>query len=304
MEADAVARAGTALGSAFAEAVELLTACRGRVIVSGLGKSGLIARKIAATLTSTGTPASYLHPVDSQHGDLGIVGREDVAILLSKSGETEEMVALVADLQRLGVPIIAVTGASDSTLARSARMVLDAGVAEEACPHDLAPTTSTTVALALGDALAVTVLQEKGFRPEDFAALHPGGRLGRRLLLRIEDVMVPARGLLSPAALMRDAVVSLAEQRGLAIVSEGGKVLGVVTAGDLSRVAEREPDFLGVAVAEVMSRQPRVASAQELASAVVGRMERDGIMAMPVVNEATDLVGVVHLHDLLRAGAV
>ncbi|MCL4866680.1 MAG: SIS domain-containing protein, partial [Gemmatimonadales bacterium] len=220
LEAEAVARAGLALGPGFAGAVELLTACRGRVIVSGLGKSGLIARKIAATLTSTGTPASYLHPVDSQHGDLGIVGRDDVAILLSKSGETDELVGLVAELQRLEVPMIAVTGALDSTLARSARVVLDAGVAEEACPHDLAPTTSTTVALALGDALAVTVLQEKGFRPEDFAALHPGGRLGRRLLLRVRDVMVPARGLLAPTAQMRDAVVALAEERGLAIIAE------------------------------------------------------------------------------------
>lgn len=304
LEAEAVARAGQQMGPAFAEAVLLLTGCRGRVIVSGLGKSGLIARKIAATLTSTGTPASYLHPVDSQHGDLGIVGRNDVAIVLSKSGETDELVGLVAELQRLEVPMIAITGALDSTLARSARVVLDAGVAEEACPHDLAPTTSTTVALALGDALAVTVLQEKGFQPEDFAALHPGGRLGRRLLLRIRDVMVPAQGLLGPDARMRDAVVALAEQRGLAIIAEGGAVLGVLTAGDLSRVAEREPDFLVLPVEGLMSRAPRIAGEAELASAVVGRMEREGIMAMPVVNAAAQVVGVVHLHDLLRAGAV
>ncbi|MDZ4673873.1 MAG: KpsF/GutQ family sugar-phosphate isomerase [Gemmatimonadota bacterium] len=304
LEAEAVARAGQGLGPAFAEAVLLLTACRGRVIVSGLGKSGLIARKIAATLTSTGTPASYLHPVDSQHGDLGIVGRNDVAIVISKSGETEELVGLVAELQRLEVPMIALTGALESTLARSARVVLDAGVAEEACPHDLAPTTSTTVALALGDALAVTVLQEKGFQPEDFAALHPGGRLGRRLLLRIRDVMVPAHGVLRPDARMRDAVVALAQQRGLAIIAEDGLVCGVLTAGDLSRVAEREPEFLPLAVEELMTREPRVASATELASAVVGRMEREGIMAMPVLDDSSRIVGVVHLHDLLRAGAV
>jgi len=304
LEADAVARAGRALGPGFAEAVQLITGCRGRVIVSGLGKSGLIARKIAATLTSTGTPASYLHPVDSQHGDLGIVGRDDVAIILSKSGETDELVGLVADLHRLEVPMIALTGALDSTLARRAAVVLDAGVAEEACPHDLAPTTSTTVALALGDALAVTVLQEKGFQPDDFAALHPGGRLGRRLLLRVGDVMVPARGLLAPDARMRDAVVALAEERGLAIIAEAGRVTGVVTAGDLSRVAEREPDFLGLPVHDVMTTAPRVAQVTDLASATVGRMERDGIMAMPVLDETAHVIGVVHLHDLLRAGAV
>lgn len=304
LEASAVARAGAVLDGAFAEAIGLLTACRGRVIVSGVGKSGIIARKIAATLTSTGTPAAWLHPVDSQHGDLGIVGRDDVAILLSKSGETEELVGLLTALQRLAVPIIALTGARDSTLGRAARVVLDAAVDEEACPHDLAPTTSTTVALALGDALAVTVLQEKGFAAEDFAALHPGGRLGRRLLLRVREVMVPARGLLPADALMRDAVVALAEQRGLAIVAAGGRVLGILTAGDLSRVAEREPEFLALPVRDLMTTTPRLAGAEDLAAATVGQMERDGIMAMPVLEADGQLAGVVHLHDLLRAGAV
>lgn len=304
MEASAVARAGDALDASFADAVRRLVECRGRVIVSGVGKSGLIARKVAATLTSTGTPAMYLHPVDSQHGDLGIVGRDDLAILVSKSGETEELGGLVLALQRLGVPIIALTGAPSSTLARAAAVVLNAAVTEEACPHDLAPTTSTTVALALGDALAVTVLAEKGFAPEDFAALHPGGRLGRRLLLRVRDVMVPARGLLAPDARMRDAVVSLAEQRGLAVVTDHGRVLGVLTAGDLSRIAEREPEFLGLAVADLMTTTPRVAAPDDLAAATVGRMERDGIMAMPVIDPDGNLVGIVHLHDLLRAGAV
>jgi arabinose-5-phosphate isomerase len=303
LEADAIGRVAEALDDRFAEAVELLRACRGRVIVSGVGKSGLVARKIAATLTSTGSPAMYLHPVDSQHGDLGIVGPDDVAILLSKSGETEELFGLAEALQRLEVPIVAVTGGVNSTLARVARVTLDASVAEEACPHNLAPTTSSTVALALGDALAVTVLAEKGFKAEHFAALHPGGRLGRRLLLRTSDVMVPVHGVLGDGATMRDAVVALARQRGLAIVAEGGRVRGVLTGGDLSRIAEREPQFLDLPIEDLMTASPAVALASDLAAGAVGVMERRGIMAMPVVDEAGSLVGVIHLHDLLRAGA-
>lgn len=303
LEAQAITRAAAALDDRFATAVALLRDCRGRVIVSGIGKSGLIARKLAATLTSTGTPAMYLHPVDSQHGDLGIVGPDDVAILLSKSGETEELFGLAAALQRLGVPIVALTGAAASTLGRLARVTLDASVAEEACPHNLAPTTSTTVALALGDALAVVVLAEKGFKPEDFAALHPGGRLGQRLLLRTSDVMVPAQEVLAEAATMRDAVVALAGQRGLAIIASQGRIHGVLTTGDLSRIAQREPQFLDLPVATVMTTAPAVALASDLAAAAVGVMERRGIMAMPVVDDTGGLVGVIHLHDLLRAGA-
>ncbi len=304
LEAAEVARAGTRLDGAFARAVELLAGARGRVIVSGVGKSGLIARKIAATLTSTGTPATYLHPVDSLHGDLGIVGRDDVAVLLSKSGETEELFGLLAALQRLSVPIIALTGGRDSTLARVAREVLDAGVAEEACPLDLAPTTSTAVALALGDALAVALLEVKGFGREDFAELHPGGALGRKLLLRAADVMLPVQGVLTTGARMREAVVALARHRGLAIVAEGGRVAGVITAGDLSRLAQSDPAFLEAPVTGVMTRSPKVADTGELAAAVLGRMERHGIMAMPVLDAAGALAGVVHLHDLMRAGAV
>lgn len=303
LEAGAVAMAADRLDGAFAEAVSLLAACTGRVIVSGVGKSGLIGRKIAATLTSTGTPAVYLHPVDSQHGDLGLVGRQDAAILLSKSGETEELFGLAEALQRLGVAIIAITGSPASTLARIARVTLDASAGEEACPLGLAPTTSTTVALALGDALAVALLSEKGFDATQFAALHPGGRLGRRLLLRTGEVMVPPGTVLGAGARMREAVVVLASERGLAIVAEGGRVAGVLTAGDLSRIAERAPQFLDLAVEGLMTRDPQVAARDDLAAATVGRMEQRGIMAMPVVDGGGTLVGVVHLHDLLRAGA-
>ena len=296
--------AGTRLDDGFARAVRLLADASGRVIVSGVGKSGLIARKLAATFTSTGTAATYLHPVDSLHGDLGLVGRSDVAILLSKSGESEDMFGLAGSLQRMGVPIIAITGGMNSTLARVAAVALDGAVAEEACPHDLAPTTSTTVALALGDALAVALLQVKGFRREDFAALHPGGSLGRRLLLRVRDVMVHPGHVLGPAATMRQAVVSLAHDRGLALVVENGRLVGVLTTGDLTRMAERDPGFLDRPVGGVMTRTPKTAAPDDLAAAAVGTMERHGVIALPVLDGSGALVGAVHLHDLMRAGAV
>lgn len=304
-EADAVASLADRLDGRFGRAVALVAGCRGRVVVTGVGKSGLIARKIAATLTSTGTLATFVHPVDSLHGDLGTVGRDDVAVILSKSGETEELFALVAQLKRLGVPLIAMVGEPSSTLARHADVVLDAAVATEACPYDLAPTTSTTVALALGDALAVATYEARGFRPEDFAALHPGGALGRRLLLAVRDVMVTeALPALGPTATMRECVVLLAERRGtVAVVDERGAVVGVVTSGDLTRLMEHRGDFLEVAVGEVMTRTPKLASPDEMAAAVVLRMEQKGIMAMPVVEADGGLVGIVHLHDLLRAGA-
>lgn len=304
MEREALEDVERNLGASFNAALDLLMACNGRVIVAGVGKSGLIGRKIAATLTSTGTPATFLHPVESVHGDLGLVGPADVAILISKSGETEEIFPLLEQLKRLGVRIIAIAGARESTLARHADVVLDTWVREEACPHDLAPTTSTTAALAMGDALAVTLLEHKGFRREDFARLHPGGSLGKRLLTRVCDVMVTDKlPVLEQGALMRDAVMMLAERRGtVAIVNDAGQVMGVVTAGDLTRLMEREDDVFAVPVERVMNRQPKTARADELGSAVVYRMEKFGIMAMPVLNGDERMVGMVHLHDLMRAG--
>ena len=304
MEREALEDVERNLGASFSAAVDLLMACKGRVIVAGVGKSGLIGRKIAATLTSTGTPATFLHPVESVHGDLGLVGPSDVGILISKSGETEELFPLLEQLKRLGVRIIAIAGARDSTLARHADVVLDTRVREEACPHDLAPTTSTTAALAMGDALAVTLLEHKGFRREDFARLHPGGSLGRRLLTRVCDVMVTDKlPVLEQGAMMRDAVMMLAERRGtVAIVNDAGQVVGVVTAGDLTRLMERENDVFAVPVDRVMNRQPKTARAEELGSAVVYRMETFGIMAMPVLDGNDRMVGMIHLHDLMRAG--
>ena len=304
LEAAALSATAVSLGEDFVRAVRLLAACRGRVIVAGVGKSGLIGRKMAATFTSTGTPATFLHPVESVHGDLGIVGSDDVAILISKSGETEELLGLIDALARMGVHMIAMTAERSSRLARHAEVTLDLGVREEACPHDLAPTTSTTVTVALGDALAVALLQEKGFRADDFAKLHPGGALGRRLLTRVVDVMEADRiPVLPRVATMRQAVALLAERRGIAIVVEQERVAGVVTAGDLTRLLERVADVLSVPVADVMTTSPRLAHEHELGSAVVHRMEKHGIMAMPVVDEHDRLVGVIHLHDLMRAGA-
>jgi arabinose-5-phosphate isomerase len=304
LEQEAIAGVSARLGESFARAVMLIARSRGRVIVAGVGKSGLIGRKIAATLTSTGTPATFLHPVESVHGDLGIVGPDDVAILLSKSGETAELLPLLQEVKRLGVGVIAITGDLRSTLARASDAALDAGVTEEACPHDLAPTTSTTAALALGDALAVALLEYKGFRREDFARLHPGGALGKKLLTLVADVMeTSAPPVLPMHATMREAIVPLAERRGLVVLSDGDdRVTGVVTAGDLARLLERAPDPFTVLAAEIMTRTPKVARADELASGVVYRMERFGIMAMPVVDAQERLVGIVHLHDLLRAG--
>ena len=303
LEATALAEVEQSLGEDFVRAVQLLAACRGRVIIAGVGKSGLVGRKMAATFTSTGTPAMFLHPVESVHGDLGIVGAEDVAILISKSGESQELLALIDALSRLGVHIIGMTADRASHLARHADVTLDLGVREEACPHDLAPTTSTTVTMALGDALAVALMGEKGFRAEDFARFHPGGSLGRRLLTRVRDVMVGTElPVLGRGAVMREAIVLLAERRGLAVVVEHGAVVGVVTAGDLTRLWERHADVLSVPVEAVMTAAPRMAHDYELGSAVVHRMETHGIMAMPVLDEQEQLVGVVHLHDLMRAG--
>ncbi len=306
MERDAIEESRRRLGPEFAAAIRLLAHAKGRVIIAGIGKSGLIGRKIAATLTSTGTPATFLHPVESVHGDLGIIGEHDVAILLSKSGETAELLPLLEPLRREGVGIIAITGNPQSSLARHADVALDGWVSEEACPHDLAPTTSTTVALALGDAIAVALLEVKGFRREDFARLHPGGALGKKLLTGVEDVMVAAPlPVLAPTATMRDAIVVLAAHRGLTVVVEpNGGIAGVITTGDLARLLRDGSDVMGIPVTQVMTRTPRRATVDELGSAVVHRMEQFGIVAMPVVDASDRLVGVVHLHDLMRAGAV
>lgn len=307
MEAEALRVTAQRLDDSFVRAVEAIAGSTGRVIVSGIGKSGIIGRKIAATLTSTGTPAIFLHPVEGLHGDLGIVGRGDIAIVISKSGESDEMRALLDYLSRLGVTMVGMTGRPGSTLGRACKVVLDCSVDEEACPHDLAPTTSTTVTLAIGDALAVALLQKKGFTREAFAQLHPGGALGRKLTLRVRDVMIDQDyPFLPETATMREAVVLLAEKRGTVpiVAAESAKVVGVITAGDLTRLLERRESFLDISVAQVMNHTPKLVEVDALASAAVFIMEKHGIMALPVIEGSNNLVGIVHLHDLMRAGAV
>lgn len=306
LEAGAISALEGRLDDAFVRAVELLRDSAGRVVVSGIGKSGIIARKLSATLTSTGSPATFIHPVEGMHGDLGLISADDVAVLLSKSGSTDELTGLLEYLVRMDVPVIAMTGRPDSPLARYATAVLDCSVDEEACPMDLAPTSSTTATLAMADALAMALLMEKGFRPEDFARIHPGGSLGRKLTLRVEDVMVresyPWRG---EDARMRDLIVPLAEMRGTVPIVDGDRrVVGVVTTGDLTRLMEHRDDFLDAPVREVMTRDPKIARPDELAAGAVHRMEEHGVMALPVVEDEGLLVGIVHLHDLMRSGAV
>jgi arabinose-5-phosphate isomerase len=306
VEAAALEALERRLDDRFVEACRLVAGSEGRVITCGIGKSGHVARKLAGTLTSTGSPAVFLHPVEALHGDLGIIGRGDVAIVVSKSGRLEEVGGLLDHLARLSVPIVALLGRLDAPLASHATVVLDCSVSVEACPMDLAPTSSSTAAMAMGDALAVAVLRLKGFREEDFVALHPGGALGRKLSIRVGDVMVAEDYPSLPAsALIREAIAPLAEQRGtVPIVDADGVLSGVVTAGDLTRLMERDHDFLDRPVGEVMTYDPKTASAGELGSAAASRMEAYGVMALPVIDEEGRLLGVVHLHDLMRAGAV
>lgn len=304
-EAAAVGALAPRLGASFARACRMVADAPGRVVLSGIGKSGHIARKIAGTLTSTGTPATFMHAVEALHGDLGIVGGGDVAILVSRSGRGSEIGGLLGYLGRMSTPIIALTGDRDSDLARNADVVLDCSVDTEACPLDLTPTSSTTAALAMGDALAMVVLQLKGFQASDFAALHPGGSLGLKLTVRVADVMI-SEGYpwLPRGATMREAIVPLAELRGtVPIVEDDRRIAGIVTTGDLTRLMERDEAFLERRVDDVMTTSPKTAVAEELGALAVQRMEAHGIMALPVVEDGR-LVGIVHLHDLLRSGAV
>lgn len=304
LEAEGVGALVDRLDGSFADAVRQVLAAEGRVVVTGVGKSGLVARKIASTLASTGTPALFLHPVEGAHGDLGVLTRGDLLIVVSRSGTSDELTTLLPAVRRLGIPVIAITGTPGSPLGRMARTVLDAGVREEACPHDLAPTSSSTAALALGDALAMALFRVRGLDAEDFARLHPGGSLGRRLSWRVEDVMVtgddvPAVG---PADTLARAMHEIAHRRGtVPVVDEASRVIGVITAGDLTRFAEGRPGFLERPVDEAMNRDPKLAEPDALAAETLARMEEHGVMAMPVVDARRALVGMVHLHDLLRA---
>ncbi|MCO1369414.1 KpsF/GutQ family sugar-phosphate isomerase [Burkholderia multivorans] len=302
IEADAVRALRDQLDGSFAHAVALLLGCRGRVVVSGIGKSGHIARKIAATLASTGTPAFFVHPAEASHGDLGMVTADDVFIGISYSGESEELVAILPLVKRIGAKLIAITGRAESSLGTLADVNLNAAVSKEACPLNLAPTASTTAALALGDALAVAVLDARGFGSEDFARSHPGGALGRRLLTYVRDVMrtgddVPCVGL---DATLSDALFQITAKRmGMtAVVDTNRKVAGIFTDGDLRRVLARDGDFRRLPIADVMTREPRTIGADHLAVEAVELMERHRINQMLVVDADGVLIGALNMHDL------
>ena len=305
IEADAVRALSERLDERFLAAVNLVLACRGRIIVSGIGKSGHVARKLASTLSSTGTPAYFVHPAEASHGDLGMVQPEDVLIGLSNSGESDELLAIVPLLKRRGARLIAITGNAGSTLAREADVHLDAAVAQEACPLNLAPTASTTAALALGDALAVALLDARGFSADDFARSHPGGALGRRLLTHVSDAMragadVPAVG---EGASLKEALLEMTRGRmGMTAVLDGARrVRGIFTDGDLRRTIDRIGDFAAARVTDVMSANPRVVRPEDLAVEAVRIMEEHKVNQLLVVDAAGVLVGALNLHDLFRA---
>jgi len=305
-ESEAVARVAERLGPEFAEAVHMLVEARGTVAVCGTGKSGTVARKLAGTLTSTGTPALFLHPGDAAHGDVGVVGGGDVVVAISKSGEGEELLRILPAFRDMGARIVALTGSVESTLAREADVVLDASVEREACPMDLVPTSSTTASLALGDALAVAVLGEKDVDPELFARYHPGGALGRRLLLRVSDVMHSGEEVpkVRSDATMREAICEIANKRlgMVAVVGPSGRLEGIVTDGDLKRIIMRREDMLDAPVAEFMSASPRTIGRDELVATALAKMETDGpITSLLIVDEDERPEGVIHIHDCLRA---
>lgn len=305
LEAEAILGLIPRLDDQFDRAVELLYHCRGRVIVTGMGKSGLVGRKIAATLASTGTPAYFLHPAEGVHGDLGMVARGDVVLAISNSGQTDEVLAIVPTLKRLGVPIVLMTGNPGSALARQCEVVLDVGVPEEACPMNLAPTCSTTAALAAGDALAMVLLELRGLRPEDYAALHPRGTLGWRALVRVRDLMhtgseVPVVAHDLP---MKDVILEMTRKRlGMTtVVDAAGRLLGVITDGDLRRMHLRPEPIADLTAGEVATREPKLIDADELAAKALQVMETFAITSLVIVDADHRPAGVLHLHDILRA---
>lgn len=308
IERQAVEQLEHRIDDSFSKAVDLLASVDGRVIVSGMGKSGHIGNKIAATLASTGTPAQFVHPAEAYHGDMGMVTRSDAALLMSNSGTTSEITALLPLLKRLSIPIIAMTGNASSTLATAADVHLNIGVSEEACPLDLAPTASTTANLVMGDALAIALLEQRGFTAEDFAFTHPGGALGRRLLTRVSDVLVTGNDVprVTTDTSLADALMEIsAKGLGMSTVIDGnGHLLGIFTDGDLRRALEQNHDLSTTQVGSVMSSGAKTIDANALAAEAVTRMENDSISALIVVDEHSKVTGVIQLLALLKAGIV
>ncbi len=308
IEAEAISALIQRLDGRFLDAANLILGCRGRVVVSGIGKSGHIARKIASTMASTGTPAFFVHPAEASHGDLGMIQSDDVLVALSYSGESAELLTIIHVIKREGAKLIAITGNENSTLARQADVHLDARVAQEACPLNLAPTASTTAALALGDALAIALLDARGFSERDFAGKHPGGALGRRLLIRVSDVMRTGEDVpqVPDTATLSQALLEMS-RKGMgmtAILDAQARVAGIFTDGDLRRVLEQVGDVRSARVADLMSRGPRIISAEKLAAEAVQLMERHKISQLLVVTADGRLTGALNTHDLFRAKVI
>jgi len=305
-EARAVAALASRIDIKFAQACQFLLACQGRIIVMGMGKSGHIGNKIASTLASTGSPAFFIHPAEASHGDLGMITRQDAVLILSNSGETAEFLSILPDLKRLGIPLISLTGKPGSTIAKIADVNLDVSVSEEACPLGLAPTASTTATLAMGDALAIALLEAKGFTAQDFARSHPGGSIGKRLLLRVDDVMRTGDAIPKvPAHIPLVEALLEMSKKGLGmttVIGLKGEVLGVFTDGDLRRVIDRKMDIHQAKIQDVMTVNGKTISSGMLAAEALQLMERYKITALLVTNDAKQALGVLHMHDLLMAG--
>jgi arabinose-5-phosphate isomerase len=310
IEAKAIEQLVGRINEQFVQAVELLLACEGKVVVTGVGKSGIIGQKIASTLASTGTPSFFLHPTEGSHGDLGMLGKKDIVVAISNSGETDELSQILPLIKRYGNKLIALTGKAKSTLARAGDVVLDVSVEEEACPLGLAPTASTTATLAMGDALAVALLEKRGFKKEDFAILHPGGKLGKRLLLKVRDLMHVGDELpmVYEETLMKGALVEITSKRlGVTgVMNKRHELVGVITDGDLRRAIERHTDLLERTAGEIMTQNPKSIEADTLAAQAVQRMEEHAITSLFVFDKVGEKNprGIIHLHDLLKAGVV
>ena len=308
MESHALRELSKSLDHQFAKAVHLLLKCRGRVVVTGMGKPGLIGRKISATFASTGTPSLFMHPAEAIHGDFGMVVRSDVVLAISNSGQTEEILRLIPMIKRIGAPVIALTGERNSPLAKNSDCVLYVGVSKEACPMGLAPTTSTTAALAMGDALAVALIERKNFKKEDFALLHPGGTLGRQLLLKVTDVMRTGRSnpVLKSSTKIKDVLITITKSHAGAanIVNGHKKLIGIFTDGDLRRAFRKKKPVLNEPVSQLMTKKPKTIKKDQLATEALRVMEDLEIDELPVVDELGRCVGIVDIQDLLKAGVI
>lgn len=306
IEADAVAELEDRIDENFVKVVDLILNSKGRVIITGVGKSGIIARKIVATMNSTGTPALYLHPADAIHGDLGVVRKEDVVICISKSGDTIEVLRLIPIFKRIGVPIISMVGNLNSQLARLSDYVLNVAVKQEACPYNLAPTASTTATLAMGDALAIALLEKRNFTKENFALFHPGGNLGKRLLLKVEELMVSGKEvpIVHTSTPMKETIIEMTSKRlgATCVVDDDGKLVGIITDGDLRRLLQRTENVFALNAGEVMTKNPKTIKKDALAVTALQQMETYNITQLVVIDDERKPIGMIHIHDLVKAG--